>query len=174
MTTSTVSSNFFFDAALAILSRWGAEMERGQFESIRSALRYNQLGALSETASLEEFLPLLRAAYTEGSLTLNEYTSLAVYAYSKEADRYARAGDWAKAAAIAQSGADSLSGNAELSRMATAYRANHAIAFHNDFAAYWNAGDFAAARRVVEEGLALYPNDARLKSDLSALQRIGK
>jgi hypothetical protein len=163
-----------FAAAEEVLARWGDEMEGGQFASIRAALRYNQLGAIAETASLDEFLPLLRAAHAEGSLSPKDYASLAVYAYSKEADRFARAGDWPRAAAIAQAGAESLAGNAELLRMASTYRANHAIALHNDFAALWNAGDFAAARRVVEEGLALYPGDARLKSDLAALQRIGK
>ena len=42
---------------------------------------------------------------------------------------------------------------------------------HNNFADEANKGNYKRAREILEEGLAKFPNDKTLKSDLSLLNK---
>jgi tetratricopeptide (TPR) repeat protein len=80
-------------------------------------------------------------------------------------------GDWLAAARLADEGAASLPENADLPRLAALCRGNFAVVAHNRFAGLFNARDYAAAKRAIEEALAFLPGDAGLRADLEAAKK---
>jgi hypothetical protein len=59
----------------------------------------------------------------------------------------------------------------ELEQALRTYRANRAADFHNRFAAAWNRRSIDEARRILDEGLAEFPGDRQLLSDMETVNR---
>ena len=59
----------------------------------------------------------------------------------------------------------------ELEQALRTYRSNRAADFHNRFAAAWNRRSFDEARRILDEGLAEFPGDRQLLSDMETVNR---
>jgi len=83
----------------------------------------------------------------------------------------APARDWRAAVAyiegvLARSGA-----NRELEQALKTYRGNIATDYHNRFAAAWNKKNFDEAERILNEGLAEFPDDRQLLSDRATITK---
>jgi hypothetical protein len=61
--------------------------------------------------------------------------------------------------------------NRELEQALKTYRGNIATDFHNRFAAAWNKKNFDEAERILNEGLAEFPDDRQLLSDRATISK---
>ena len=59
----------------------------------------------------------------------------------------------------------------ELEQSLEAYSANLATEYHNRFAAEWNRRNFSEAERILNEGLAEFPNDRQLLRNKETVER---
>ncbi|MDR1900400.1 MAG: hypothetical protein LBQ55_10360 [Treponema sp.] len=75
------------------------------------------------------------------------------------------AADWSAAIAYLESALTRYGPNRQLEQMLGGYRSNHAVEFHNRFAAAYNRKDFEEAEKILAEGLALYPDNRQLLAD---------
>jgi hypothetical protein len=89
-----------------------------------------------------------------------DFTKLVVFAFSREAKRVGGDGRWLDAAAVIDRGLKRLPDDRDLLSLRAAYRHNHGVEVHNQFARLYNQGKMAEARRVVEEGLRAVPESA--------------
>jgi len=83
----------------------------------------------------------------------------------------APARDWRAAAAYIEGVLARFGANRELEQTLKTYRDNIATDFHNRFAAAWNKKNFDEAKRILDDGLAEFPNDRQLLSDRAATNR---
>ena len=65
----------------------------------------------------------------------------------------------------------SLKQSSKIKKMQKAFYDNCIVNIHNNFARTANAGDYEGARSILEEGLAKFPEDKTLKSDLILLNK---
>ena len=65
----------------------------------------------------------------------------------------------------------SLPQSSKIKKMQKMFYDNCIVIIHNSFADQANAGNFDAARTILEEGLQKYPGDKTLKSDLTLLNK---
>ena len=70
--------------------------------------------------------------------------------------------DWLAAINYIETAIARFGSNRELERALQTYRNNRAADFHNRFAAAWNRKNFDEAERILNAGLAEFPNDRRL------------
>ncbi|MCL2006908.1 MAG: hypothetical protein FWG77_02365 [Treponema sp.] len=61
--------------------------------------------------------------------------------------------------------------NRDLEQTLSAYRTNRATDFHNRFAAAWNRRNYDEAERILNEGLAEFPDDRRLLANMDTVIR---
>ena len=78
--------------------------------------------------------------------------------------------DWLAAIRYMENSVSRYGSNTELEKALESYRGNRATDFHNRFATAWNRKNFDEARRVLEEGLAEFPEDRRLLADMEAVK----
>jgi tetratricopeptide (TPR) repeat protein len=64
--------------------------------------------------------------------------------------------------------------NPRLEQSLRGYRSNLAVEYHNRFAAAWNRRDQQEAARILEEGLALFPDNRQLLADRAVVERAGQ
>jgi tetratricopeptide (TPR) repeat protein len=79
--------------------------------------------------------------------------------------------DWSAAIAWLESALRRYGPNRRLEQTLTACRTNHGVEFHNRFAAAWNRKDFDGAKKILAEGLALYPGNRQLLSDKRTVEQ---
>jgi tetratricopeptide (TPR) repeat protein len=83
----------------------------------------------------------------------------------------APARDWRAAVAYIEGVIARFGVNRELEQALKTYRGNIATDFHNRFAAAWNKKNFEEAERILNEGLAEFPDDRQLLSDRAAITK---
>jgi len=83
----------------------------------------------------------------------------------------APAKDWRAAAAYIEDVVARYGSNRELEQLLKTYRGNIATDFHNRFAAAWNKKNFEEAERILDEGLAEFPDDRQLLSDRAIITK---
>jgi tetratricopeptide (TPR) repeat protein len=83
----------------------------------------------------------------------------------------APARDWRAAVAYIEGVLARFGANRELEQALKTYRGNIAADFHNRFAAAWNKKNFDEAERILNEGLAEFPDDRQLLSDRAAITK---
>jgi tetratricopeptide (TPR) repeat protein len=83
----------------------------------------------------------------------------------------APARDWRAAAAYIEGVLARFGANRELEQALKIYRDNIAADFHNRFAAAWNKKNFDEAERILNEGLAEFPDDRQLLSDRATVTK---
>jgi len=83
----------------------------------------------------------------------------------------APARDWRAAVSYIEGVITRFGANRELEQALKTYRGNIATDFHNRFAAAWNKKNFDEAERILNEGLAEFPDDRQLLSDRATIKR---
>jgi hypothetical protein len=81
------------------------------------------------------------------------------------------AGNWRGAIQYLEASLSRLGANRELEQALSVYRGNLAADYHNRFASEWNKKNYNEAERVLNEGLAEFPNDRQLLSDKQIIAR---
>jgi tetratricopeptide (TPR) repeat protein len=79
--------------------------------------------------------------------------------------------NWREAITYLENAIDSLGANRELEQALNTYRSNLATDYHNRFATEWNKKNYNEAERILNEGLALFPNDRQLLRNRDTLDR---
>jgi len=149
-----------------------AYAEIGDMELVRAA---NGMAFAEAQATADRLL-------ADGEADPDRYAQAIATIYGREASRLGKGGDFLGAAAVADSGEakiDSAMGDqaakaaaprGNLVQIAQAMRHNYAAAVHNRFATLYNNGAYTAAESVLNEALAVLPEDALLKQDLATLE----
>jgi hypothetical protein len=83
----------------------------------------------------------------------------------------APARDWRAAVNFIEEAISLYGTNRELEQSLQTYRNNIAVDYHNRFAAAWNRRNYDEAERIINEGLAEFPNNRQLLSDRETLNR---
>jgi len=79
--------------------------------------------------------------------------------------------DWLSAINYIEKSAARYGSSREMEQAVQTYKNNRAADFHNRFAAAWNGGNHDEARRILNEGLAEFPNDRRLLTNRETINR---
>jgi len=115
-------------------------------------------------------------ARENGRLPERRANELIVYAVLKSAVVLcaAPARDWRASINYIENFISGFSGfedNRELVQALRNYRGNVAADYHNRFAAEWNKRNYDEARRILAEGLAEFPDNRQLISDMETVNR---
>jgi len=84
------------------------------------------------------------------------------------------AGNWRAAIKYVEAYLSRFGANRELEQALNVYRSNLATDYHNRFAAEWNKKNYNDAERILNEGLAEFPNDRQLLSDKQNITKQGR
>ena len=79
--------------------------------------------------------------------------------------------DWLAAIKFIEEKIARFGSNRDLERTLSDYRSNRAADFHNRFATAWNRRNYDEAERILNEGLAEFPNDRRLLANRETVNR---
>lgn len=157
-----------FAPAFSFLEEYASLIGSETYAEFALLLNINHLSAVIETASLEEALAAVRKARPH--IDRPAYEKMIVYAYSREADSLGRSGKWLDASSLLDLALAEIPRQADLLRQKTVYRQNYAIEVHNRVVRAYNTGDRSGVRKMLEEGLALVPENVLLQNDLKRLE----
>jgi len=79
--------------------------------------------------------------------------------------------DWLGAINYLKAALDRYGPNSAVEQTLRSYQSNRAADFHNRFAAAWNKKNYDEAKRILDDGLAEFPNDRRLLADKDMINR---
>jgi len=79
--------------------------------------------------------------------------------------------DWRAAIRYLEGAIAKYGTNRELDQAIRTYKANLVADYHNRFAAEWNKKNYSEAERILNEGLAEFPNDRQLLSDKQTIAK---
>jgi hypothetical protein len=82
--------------------------------------------------------------------------------------------NWSGAASYLDDALRRYGPNRRLEQSLGNYRSNMAVEYHNRFAAAWNRQNRDEAARVLEEGLALFPDNRQLLADRNVVEQAGR
>ena len=115
----------------------------------------------------------VREAQREGRLTERRASEILVFAARRTASVLAAAPgrDWLAAIGYIENIIARFGPSRELEQDLQNYQRNRAADFHNRFAAEWNRRNYDEAERILNEGLAEFPNDRQLLINRDTLNR---
>jgi len=79
--------------------------------------------------------------------------------------------DWRAAIRYLEGAIAKYGTNRELDQAIRTYKNNIVADYHNRFAAEWNKKNFPEAERIINEGLAEFPNDRQLLADKQTVDK---
>ncbi|MDR1802464.1 MAG: hypothetical protein LBQ94_02555 [Treponema sp.] len=115
----------------------------------------------------------VEAARSSGRIGSARASEIYTFAVQKTASVLSAAPgrDWLAAINYIESTIARFGSNRELEQALRTYRSNRASDFHNRFAVAWNRRNYDEARRILDEGLAEFPGDRQLLSDMETVNR---
>ena len=113
----------------------------------------------------------IEQARVSGRLGSERASELLNFAILRTAVTLSAGRDWLAAINYLESAIARFGSNRELEQALRNYRSNRATDFHNRFAAEWNRRNFDEARRILDEGLAEFPNDRQLLANVEIVNR---
>jgi len=133
----------------------------------------DRLNKIRTIADGDAVLHAIDKARSSGRIGEKRAAEMLTFAVHKTASvlSAAPARDWRAAAAYIEGALARFGANRELEQALRTYRSNIAADFHNRFAAAWNKKNFDEAERILNEGLAEFPDDRQLLSDRAAIKR---
>jgi len=112
-------------------------------------------------------------ARSGGRITESRAAELITFAVQKTAAALsaAPARDWRSAINYIENAVSRFGTNREFEQALNTYRSNLAADYHNRFATAWNGRNFDEAQRILNEGLAEFPDNRQLLSDREIVNR---
>jgi hypothetical protein len=112
-------------------------------------------------------------ARNSGKIPEKRAVELFTYAVQKTAASLSAspAGNWRAAIKYIESSLSRVGATRELEQALNIYRSNLATDYHNRFASEWNKKNYNDAERILNEGLAEFPNDRQLLSDKQTIAK---
>jgi len=132
--------------------------------------RANQIRAVADGDSIIEDT---QNARDSGRLAERRANELIVYAVQKTAALLcsAPARDWRSAINYIEAFISRFGEGGAFEQALSTYRGNLATEYHNRFAAEWNRRNFDEAERILNEGIAEFPNNRQLLTDRETVNR---
>jgi tetratricopeptide (TPR) repeat protein len=166
----TARGRKFLDANAALLSAANYHTLEALTVDAELTARASGLRGGAGTAEARAILDAIDDAKGKALLGGARVTELRTAVIGKAAEILAGRGsggaaDWPAAIAWLVSALDRYGPNRRLEQTLAECRANHGVEFHNRFAAAWNKKDFDGAKKILAEGLALYPDNRQLLAD---------
>ncbi|MDR2479219.1 MAG: hypothetical protein LBD48_07895, partial [Treponema sp.] len=141
---------------------------------------FDRASKIRNSGEGDSVLDLIEIAHNSGLIDDNRADELVVLAVQRTAailsaarpvpDSGVPGRDWPGAVNYIQKAAGRFGTSRSLERILRDYQTNYAIDFHNRFAAAWNKKNYDEARRVIAEGLALFPGNKQLLADKKLLE----
>ena len=131
-----------------------------------------------ETAELEnlvsrggfaESVAAVDAALASGLITRPRWESFTLHLWSREARSRSSDGNWLAGWRFLQESSGETRRLLDRNRVSDAYEHNAVVIYHNDAVTAIRRGDFSQARRVIQDGLGLFPGNPTLEQDLQVL-----
>ena len=110
-------------------------------------------------------------ARANGRIGRERASELLNYAIQKTAAILSADRDWLAAINYIENAITRFGSNRELEQALQNNRNNRATEYHNRFATAWNRRNFDEARRILDEGLAEFPNDRQLLANREIINR---
>jgi hypothetical protein len=178
-----------FDAAASLLAAQEASLAPAAFTQLDTLLAdaeiVNRASKIRTVEDGDRVSAAIVDALRRGRLNAARAGELAAHTVQKTAAALAAppAKDWLAAIRYIESAAagfDETAGlfgpqaesrlSGELEKALRVYRNNRAADFHNRFAAAWNKRNYDEARRILDEGIAEFPENAQLRADKKAIE----
>jgi len=133
----------------------------------------NRASNFKTTDEGEEIITAIVQARDGKKLTEKRASELLTFTIQKIAASLCAAPgrDWRTAISYLENALSKYGANRELDQSLRAYRSNLASDYHNSFAAEWNKKNYAAAERVLNEGLAEFPDNRQLLNDKQIIDK---
>jgi hypothetical protein len=130
-------------------------------------------GNLKTAAEGEEIITAIEQARDGKRLAEKRVSELLTFTIQKTAAFLCAApgNDWRTAISYLENALSKYGANRELEQSLRTYRGNLAADYHNRFAAEWNKKNYAAAERILSEGLAEFPDNRQLLNDKQIVAR---
>jgi len=134
---------------------------------------FNRAGNFKTTAEGNEIISAIEQARSGGRLPEKRASELLTFTIQKTAANLSAPPlrDWRAAIGYLEDALSKYGANRELEQSLRAYKTNLAADYHNRFASEWNKKNFAEAERILNEGLAEFPNDRQLLNDKQIIAR---
>jgi hypothetical protein len=122
---------------------------------------------VQRAADADSVIAAIEAAKSAGKINSARGAELITFVIQKSAAAFAAAPErnWLAAITYLEDAIARYGSNRELEQSLRGYRANLAADFHNRFANAWNRRDFTEAVRILNEGLAAFPDNRQLLED---------
>jgi len=132
----------------------------------------NRIRSLEEGETVIAAIEEARRNQQISDARANEFLTSAVQRTASVLATGAAAGrDWLAAINYIEGAISRFGSNRELEQALFTYRGNRATDFHNRFANAFNGRNFEEAERILNEGLAEFPNDRRLLANRETMER---
>jgi hypothetical protein len=134
---------------------------------------FNMANQIRTAADGDSVVNAVEQARNSGKIQEKRATELITFAVQKAASYISTqpAGNWRAAIQYIEATLSHLGANRELEQALNVYRGNLATDYHNRFASEWNKKNYTEAERILNEGLAEFPNDRQLLSDKQIIAR---
>jgi len=131
----------------------------------------NRANVIRSEAEGNAMLDDIILARQSGRLPERRAAELITFTIQKTASTFAAGRDWRAAANYVERSIARFGSSRELEQSMRTYRDNIAADFHNRFAAEWNRQNYEEAERILNEGLAEFPDNRQLLSNREIVNR---
>jgi hypothetical protein len=120
-----------------------------------------------------DVISAIERSLANGKITSKRSVELITFAVQKTASLLCAAPgrDWRSAINYIENALNRFGANRELEQALGTYRSNLATEFHNRFASEWNKKNYDEAESILNEGLAEFPGDRQLLTDMETVKR---
>jgi tetratricopeptide (TPR) repeat protein len=158
--------------ALLESAQQNQKINPSQYTQLTETLTRRLLSNAIPNLSFLQARELLLDLRERGVLAESLFISYIISVYGEKANAIAEAGEFLEAAALMDSAMELTGTDARLNRAKDVYIYNYTAEIHNEFALFFNAGDYEKAAAVLAEALIIVPDSKMLKNDLSDVKKI--
>ena len=166
-----------FEQARTLLEEQKSSLENASYAQLEMMVIDSELLAnankIRNVSEGDAVVNAIVSARSSGIIAERRGEELLTFAIQKTASVLSAspARNWRAAANYIDASLARFGANRELEQALQTYRDNIATDYHNRFAAEWNKKNFGEAERVLNEGLAEFPNDRRLLADRETVNK---
>jgi tetratricopeptide (TPR) repeat protein len=132
-------------------------------------------GAAAALAAIDAALkhPVFSSGPQQSSGAANRQVleKLRIFVLLREGERRADESGEGEAISYLEAAEKQYGGNAQIAQALKVYRNNRIVTFHNEFAGLYNSGKYQEAAEAARQGLAEFPDNRQLKTDLTLAEK---
>jgi len=177
--TKLIKANKFSDARIFIDSQKNV-LTQASYDKLDNLLVDSELFSMANriktAADGDGVVSAVQKARNNGKISEKRAAELITFAVQKTASVLSAspAGNWRAAIQYIEASLSRIGANRELEQALNVYRSNLAADYHNRFATEWNKKNYNEAERILNQGLAEFPNDKQLLNDKQIIEKQGR